>query len=85
MKLHVLYGQRKCRYPGEYALEALACMDDAGNSDNPGYLEGELAKYEASDEFERLRVLTLSVSEGAVLGALFPELQAIPATVLVSP
>lgn len=85
MKLHVLYGQRKCRYPGEYALEALACMDDVGNSDNPDYLEGELAKYEASDEFERLRVITLSLSESAVMGALFPELQAIPTTVLMSP
>lgn len=84
MKLHVLYGQRKCRYPGKYALEALACMDDVGNSDNPDYLEGELAKYEASDEFERLRVITLSLSEGAVMAALFPELQAIPTTVLMS-
>lgn len=84
MKLHVLYGQRKCRYPGEYALEALACMDDVGNSDNPDYLEGELAKYEASDEFERLRVITLSLSESAVMGVLFPELQAIPTTVLMS-
>lgn len=82
MKLFVLYGQRKCRYPGEYAMEALACIDEHGQSDNPDYLEGEHGKYEQSGEFDRLSIVELAVSEKDIRGVLYPEQQAIPATVV---
>ena len=82
MKLLVLVGQRKCDYPGQYALEALACMDDVGNSDNPEYLEGEHASHEKSGEFDRLGVVTLTFSEQDVLRVLYPERQEIAAAVV---
>lgn len=82
MKLFVLFGQRKCDYPGQYALEALSCMDEVGQSDNPDYLEGEHARYEQSKEFERLAIIPLEVSEKDIRSVLYPEDQAIAATVV---
>lgn len=82
MKLFVLFGQRKCDYPGQYALEALACMDENGHSDNPDYLRGELAIREGSCEFDRLSIVELSVSEKDVRRVLYPENQAIDAAVV---
>lgn len=84
MKLFVLFGQRKCSYPGEYAMEALACMDENGQSDNPDYLDGEHAKYEKSCEFDRLSIVELSVSEKEVQRVLYPEQQAIAASVVMA-
>lgn len=84
MKLFVLFGQRKCSYPCEFAMEALACMDENGQSDNPDYLEGEHAKYELSSEFDRLSIVELSVSEKDVRRVLYPEQQAISATVVTA-
>lgn len=82
MKLFVLFGQRKCSYPEEYALEALACADENAYSDNPDYLDGEHAKYEGSGEFDRLRIVELAVSEPAIRRILYPEMEAIPAAVI---
>ncbi|HCA5886585.1 TPA: hypothetical protein MXS07_006234 [Pseudomonas aeruginosa] len=82
MKLFVLFGQRKCDYPGQYSMEALACMDENGHSDNPEYLEGELAKYDQSREFDRLSIVGLSVSEEAIRDVLYPEQKPIAASVL---
>ncbi|HCE7248302.1 TPA: hypothetical protein NHR53_006204 [Pseudomonas aeruginosa] len=82
MNLYVLFGQRKCDYPGQYALEALACMDENGQSDNPDYLHAEQAKYEQSGEFDRLSIVELSVSEKDVRSVLYPEQKAIPAAVI---
>lgn len=81
MKLMVLYGQRKCTYPGEYALEALACMDEVGDSDNPDYLIGEQERHQASGEFDRLCIIPLSVSEKEIRAVLYPENRAIEAVV----
>ncbi|MFG9350103.1 hypothetical protein ACEP28_32270 [Pseudomonas aeruginosa] len=82
MKLFVLYGQRKCTFPGEYAMEALACIDENGHSENPDYLNGELAIHEGSCEFDRLSIVELSVSEKDVRRVLYPESQAINAAVV---
>ncbi len=81
MQLFVLFGQRKCAYPGQYAMEALACMDENSQSENPDYLEGEKTKYEQSGEFDRLSIVELAVSETDARRVLYPELQAIAATV----
>lgn len=82
MRLFVLFGQRKCDYPGQYALEALACMDEVGQSDNPDYLESEHTRYKDSDEFDRLSIVELSVSERDIRRVLYPEKQAIAASVV---
>lgn len=81
MEVYVLFGQRKCRYPGQYAIEALSCMDENGQSDNPDYLQSEFKKYSDSGEFDRLAIIPLSAPEADIRSALYPEQKAIPAKV----
>lgn len=81
MKLLVLMGQRKEQYEGQYALEALAVIDEISDSDNPDYIDAELKKYTASGEFDALAVVCLSVSEKAVREVLYPAARTLPATV----
>ena len=75
----VLMGQRKCRYEGQYDLEALAVMDEAGNSDNPDFLRDMLDENRNGGEFEALAIVRLTVDRNAVMSALFPSEAAIPA------
>lgn len=81
MDFLVLVGQRKERYDGEYAMEALAVIDEWGNDDNPDYMREELAKHRASGEFDALAVVRLGASGDAVRAALYPQAKSIPATV----
>ena len=82
MDLFVLVGQRKQRYEGEYLPEALAVIDDIGDSDNPEYMREQLQKQTESGDFDALTVLRLSVSEKAVKAALYPEPTVLQATVV---
>jgi len=82
VKTYVIYGQRKCRYPGEYSLEALDCMSEADIDGNPEYLEQKLAEYQAGGEFDRVAIVTLSAPEADIRAVLYPEQKAIPATVV---
>lgn len=82
MKLFVIFGQRKERYPGEYAPEALDCIDDVGQSDNPDFLEGKMAEYTKSNEFESLVVVPLEFSQDALMKMLRPSAAAIPAKIV---
>lgn len=81
MKLYVLIGQRKQRYEGECGIEALACMSEYDQESNEHYLPEQTAEYEASRDFEALRVVTLEVSEKALRSVLFPENTPIPVVV----
>jgi hypothetical protein len=78
----VLVGQRKQRYEGEYAPEALAVIDDVGNDDNPDYMREEFAKQHKSGEFSALAVVRLRADSAAINNALFPASGAIPAEVI---
>lgn len=82
MDFLVLVGQRKQRYEGEYAPEALAINDGVGNDDNPEYMQGELAKHRESGEFAALAVVRLRVDSAAINEALFPAGKALPAKVV---
>lgn len=82
MELLVLIGQRKQRYEGEYALEALAVIDDIGDSDNPDYMRDELTKHTKTAEFDALAVVRLDVNENAVRGVLYPAAKTLQATVV---
>lgn len=72
MKLHILYAQRKERYPGEYTPEVLAAIDENGHSDNPDYLAHEKAKADATGEFENAVVVTLEVNGAKIMEMLRP-------------
>lgn len=82
MDILVLVGQRKQRYVGEYAPEALAVIDGVGNEDNPEYMEEKLAKHRAGGEFAALAVVRLRADSAAIDKALFPGVQGIPVEVV---
>lgn len=72
MDFLILVGQRKCRYDGEYAPEALQVIDDIGNSDNPDFMLEEKKKAIATDEFDSVSVLTVRVPDASVTDCLYP-------------
>lgn len=82
MNLYVLFGQRICSYPNEYALEALACASQADMDGNPEYIPEQEAKHKASKEFDRLAVVTLNVSESDIRAIMYPENKPVAATVV---
>jgi hypothetical protein len=63
MKLHVLFGQRKQRYDGEFAPEALDCWDECSIDQNPAGFEqsiaGAMATY--TSEMSAMRVIVVEV------------------------
>jgi len=73
MKLHILFGQRKCSYDGEYAPEALDVADEYAMEDNPEWLPGKRVEYDKQGDFESVAVLIVKVPNGAIDGALSPK------------
>lgn len=82
MKVHILYAQRKEGYPGEYAPEALAVIDENGMSDNPEYMAEERDAAIKTGEFENVVVVTLEVNGVKIMEALRPKTDVIPAEVI---
>lgn len=82
MIIYVLMGQRKENYPGEYAPEALACMDDEGQSINPDYLAGKKAEADETNDFENTVIVALEANTRSILSLLRPAAAVIPAAVL---
>lgn len=72
MLVKVLFGQRKETYKGEYCPEALAVMTEYDDDENPDYLTEQLAKYEASNEFESLKVVDIDVAHRDIMNILRP-------------
>ena len=85
MKLHVVMAQRVCRYDGEYAPEALAVMSECDYDENPEDIWKKVEKARATNEFDSVVVVTLTVSSDAIQRALFPETELIPAEVVPAP
>ena len=82
MDFLILIGQRKQRYPGEYAPEALEVLDANGNDENPDFLIEKRDEYEASREFDALAVMTVRVPDAAVTAALYPHAKAVDGQVI---
>ncbi len=72
MKVHVLFGQRKERYLGEYPPEALACATEADFDENPAYLRDELTKHQTSGDFESVRIVDLNINGAKLMELLRP-------------
>lgn len=85
MNLHILMGQRKCTFLGEYAPEALAIMDENGYENNPGFLDDLLQEHGDSDEFASLAIIVVEVSDIAIERRLSPELPPINGKVVGPP
>jgi len=63
MSIYVLFGQRICDYPGQYAPEALEVMDEFAYSENGEWLLGKLEAAEKTNEFEGLRIVQIDVGD----------------------
>ena len=73
MRIYMLWGQRKGSYPGQYAPELLASIEEHGNDDNPDYLLGEEKKYRDSYEFESIVVAQAVIPDEFLKMVLFPK------------
>jgi hypothetical protein len=69
----MLWGQRKCSYPGQYAPELLTAIDEYANDDNPDYINDEFVKHQDSDEFDSLEIMSSLVSDKEIKSLLNPK------------
>jgi len=83
MKLHVLFAQRKERYPGEYAPEALTCMTEHDADSNPEYLDAEKYGADSSGEFSSTAIVTLEFNSAELERILNPTASSIKATIVL--
>jgi len=63
MNVYILFGQRICTFPGEYAPEALEVMSEFDYDDNAEFLHDKLADAEKTEEFEALRIIKIGVGD----------------------
>jgi len=63
MKLYILFGQRKQRYEGEIAPEALEIMDEYSFDDNSSWIDDKLKEYQRTKEFEFLKILVIEINQ----------------------
>jgi hypothetical protein len=83
MKIHLLVGQRKESYAGEFAPEVLEAIDEFGNCENAGeWLQGKMKEYRVDASFEALVIVTLEVPTLKILERLRPNNEPIVAEVV---
>jgi hypothetical protein len=66
MKIHTLIAQRGCHYPGQYAPEVLAAVDENGNEINPGFLLDAYDENKESGEFSSLAIIVIEVPDDEI-------------------
>lgn len=84
MLVRLLVLHRKESYPGEYAPEVMAAVDEGTLVDDPAWWEGAVAEQKAACEGEtglHWAEVDLDVPTEAVMEALYPT----PTTIAVSP
>jgi hypothetical protein len=72
MLLKVIFGQRKERYEGEHAPEALDVMDEYSYEENPDWLNQKLETHRLNTDFERFEIIEIEVSIVDILNILRP-------------
>jgi len=82
VKLHILFGQRVQSYPGQYAPEAIAIMDEWAEEENPDWLVEQKEAVDASNDFEVTEIITVEVSLDAIRARLNPQHEAIAGKVI---
>jgi len=63
MSVYILFGQRICDYPGQYAPEALEVMDEFAYDENGVWLHDKLEAAEKTKEFEALRIVNIGLGD----------------------
>jgi hypothetical protein len=82
MQIHVLFGQRKERYAGEYGPVIIAADDEYSAEDNPDWLLQQKAEAEADGDFESVAIITFEVSQDEIMKRLRPQLEPLAAKVV---
>ena len=63
IKIKMLWGQRVCQYPGQYAPELLLAVDENCDDDNPTYFTDGEKMYKSSEEFSSLVTIEGNISD----------------------
>lgn len=83
MNIHLLIGQRKEKYDGEYAPEVLEAMDEYGYNENPFcWLNEKLKEYQDTNEFEAVKIITIMVPHSEIMKQLIPNDKPITAAIV---
>ena len=82
MTIKCLFAQRIERYPGQFAPELLAAIDEYGNEDNPDYLTDEETKAKNSKDFTIIKRISVSVSDEDFQKVFCPEEKPIQGTIV---
>lgn len=84
MILKVIFGQRKERYEGEFAPEALDVVTEFGYEENPDWLNDKLERLrkELKEDFKRFEIVDVEVSMKAIQAILRPSLDIVQGKVL---
>ena len=70
MRIYMLWGQRKCDYPNQYAPELLGAVDEFTDEDNPSWLDGKLKEYFSDKEFVSVSIIRADVDDDVIDQAL---------------
>ena len=68
----MVWGQRKCRWPGEYAPELLEAIDENTDEDNQDLIDNVYKKYINSDEFVSIQIIESRIDDKTLFEALKP-------------
>lgn len=79
--VYILFGQRTCRYEGEYAPEVIAAADEFCHEDNPDYLNGEKEKADKTKEFDRTIIVQVDLPFDTVVAVVNPKPPSITGTI----
>lgn len=65
MKLYVIFAQRKERYEGEYAPEALELMDEYGVEENGAWLATKLEEHRKNSDLAAVEIVAIDLGSTA--------------------
>ena len=66
MLLYVIFGQRRCRYEGEYAPEALEIVDEYTMEENPEWIETKKKEHAEDKSFSNVEIVTIDLGKGSL-------------------
>lgn len=72
MKIHALFGQRKCRYDGEYAPELLEACDQYTMEETPEWMEEKRTEHAKDSDIKELRMILIEISDVVIDRAFRP-------------
>lgn len=61
MVFKIVVGQRKERYEGQHAPEALECCDEYTYDENPTWIEDKLRLHKTNSEFQAVGIIDIEV------------------------